>query len=247
MAKKNLQDERPSNDPDFPVKVIQELEEITQLTDQEVQRMLRQVDTKDLAMAMVGASDGFKARINANISARVAQIIEDYIASQVPVPESRVAKNQATVVEVVQALIAKGDITWPPQKEKAPPKPLDKDYLKMKKDLKKQLRGEPVVTLSFDSLTLILVGLANVARTEGILALEDVVKEAKDPDGFFILAMQLIVDGVAPKLVGEITSSRKKVLLSQYENRLDMMMTSIQATQLGENPRIIELKLRARY
>lgn len=247
MVKKNLQDERPSNDPDFQVKVIQELEETTQLTDREIQIMLREVNTKDLALAMVNASDAFKKRIYANVSARVGKIIDDYIDSQMPVSDDRAAQNQNTVVEIVQALIAKGAIVWPPEKEKAPSKPLSKDYLEMKKNLEKQLQDIPISHLDFEALTQTLVDLANVARTEGILALEHIEQEATDPDGFFSLCYQLIIDGVAPHLVKEITAARKKVLLHQYESKLDMMMTGIQATQLGENPRIIEQKLRAMF
>jgi len=247
MVKKNLQNERPSNDPDFQVKVIQELEDITQLTDQEIQRMLRQVNTQDLALAMVNASDAFKKRIYANISARVGKIIDDYIDAQMPISDNLIAQNKTTVVEIVQALITKGDIVWPPQKEKSPQKPLSKAYLKMKKDLQKQLKTIPISHLDFEALTTTLISLAQVARTEGILALETVVKDAADPDGFFSLATQLIIDGVAPKLAEEITTSRKKVLRLQYESKLDMITTGIQATQLGENPRIIEQKLRAMF
>ncbi len=247
MVKKNLQDERPSNDPNFQVKVIQELEDITQLTDQEIQRMLRQVNTQDLALAMVDASEAFKKRIYANISARVGKIIDDYINAQKPISNSLIAQNKTTVVEIVQALIAKGDIVWPPSKEKPPQKPLSKAYLKMKKDLQKQLKTIPISHLDFEALTTTLISLAQIARTEGILTLETMVKDAADPDGFFSLATQLIIDGVAPKLVEEITTSRKKVLLHQYASKLDMITTSIQATQRGENPRIIEQKLRVMF
>jgi hypothetical protein len=70
------------------------------------------------------------------------------------------------------------------------------------------------------------------------------VNEATDPDGFFSLNLQLIIDGVAPHLVKEITASRKKGLLQQYECKLDMIMTGV---QLGESPSIIEQKLGAMF
>lgn len=247
MVKENLQEERPSNDPDFQVKVIQELEDITQLTDQEIQRMLRKVNTQDLALAMVNASESFKERIYANISARVGKIIEDYIESQTPVTEERINKNRETVIEIVQKLIQSGAITWPPSTEKTASKPLSADYLKMKEMLIQKLQEKPIMHLSFEALTQTLIDLANVARTEGILALEEVIKNAKDPDGFFALAIQQIIDGVAPQLIEDITSSRKKILLSQYENKLDIIKTSILATQRGENPHIIEQRLRAMF
>ena len=115
MVKDNLQEQRPSNDPDFQVKVLRDMEEIAQLTDRDIQRMLRETNTTDLALAMIDASDAFKERININISARVGNIISEYIQSQMPVSQDRVEKHRAKLVQIAQALIAKGAITYPPR------------------------------------------------------------------------------------------------------------------------------------
>ena len=115
MVKDNLQEQRPSNDPDFQVKVLRDMEEIAQLTDRDIQRMLRETNTTDLALAMIDASDAFKERININISARVGNIIREYIQSQMPVSQDRVEKHRAKLVQIAQALIAKGAITYPPR------------------------------------------------------------------------------------------------------------------------------------
>jgi hypothetical protein len=69
-------------------------------------------------------------------------------------------------------------------------------------------------------LTDTIVNTANVARAEGILELQ---------------------------LVEELLEAKKKALLHQFETQLDMIMTGIQSTQFGNNPRIIEQKLRVMY
>ena len=117
MVEENLQNERPSKDPAFEIKVIQELEELTQLSDQAIQMMLRAVDTKDLSLALVNASDALQERIFANMSARVGTLVREYMASLEPVEGDRLTKGKARVVQLVQDLVEQGTISWPPPEE----------------------------------------------------------------------------------------------------------------------------------
>jgi len=251
MVEENLQNERPSKDPAFEIKVIQELEEITQLSDKEIQMMLREVDTKDLALALINASDALKERIFANMSARVRTLIQEYIESIEPIEEDRLAKGKALVVKLVQDLIEKGTISWPPLEEEKPVKKLSDEYLKMKEDLLAQFQNIPLSNLDLDGLTETIVNMANIARFEGILELQKIDSEAQNQKGsqneFFNLGLRLIIDGVAPQLVEELMEGKKKALLHQFETQLDMIMTGIQSTQFGNNPRIIEQKLKVMY
>ena len=248
MVKKNLQTKRPSNDPDFQVKVMQNLEEIAQLNNRDIQRMLREVDTKDLALAMVNTSDAFKERININISARVGKIIDEYIESQMPIPEDRVAKHRAVVLQITQALIARGDITWPPDKEETEGKKgAKKAYVKMKADVIAKLQTTPISHLGYSDLTEVLTNLAEIALVEGLMTLEAVVKDVKDFDGLFKEGIQLIVDGFVPSSVEEMMQTRKKVAMHQYETSLDMIITGIQAIQLGNTPRVVNRKMVMMY
>ena len=54
-----------------------DFENIADLTDREIQVMLRQVDTKDLALALLSASARLKDRIFANVSERVSGMIKE--------------------------------------------------------------------------------------------------------------------------------------------------------------------------
>ena len=251
MVEENLHNERPSKDPVFEIKVIQELEEITQLSDQEIQAMLRVVDTKDLGLALLNSSDALQERIFANMSTRVGTMIREYMEALHPVAEGRIAKTQAGVVQIIQDLIEKGSISWPPSDEKPPQRKMNPEYLDMKEDLLAQFQNTPLLSLDFNELTTTIVNLAKVARFEGILELQKIDKEAQNHKGaqneFFNLGLRLIIDGVAPQLVEELMEARKKALLHQYETQLDMIMTGIQSTQFGNDPRIIDQKLSVMY
>lgn len=251
MVEENLQNERPSKDPAFEIKVIQELEDLTQLSDQAIQMMLRAVDTKDLALALINASEALQDRIFANMSARVGTLIHEYMASLEPVEEDRLAKGKALVVKLVQDLIEQGTISWPPPKEKPPKKKLSAEYLKAKEDLLAQFQNTPISNLDFNSLNETIVNTANIARFEGILELQKVEKEAQNYSGglneFFNLGLRLIIDGMAPQLVEELMEAKKKTLLQQFETQLNMIMIGLQSTQMGNQPRIINQKLKVMY
>ena len=61
---------------------VNTFEDLVNLTDREIQRILREVDSKDLAVALIGGSDDLKDRIFSNVSERVgAMILEEMESS----------------------------------------------------------------------------------------------------------------------------------------------------------------------
>jgi len=249
MVEENLHDERPSKDPEFEIKVLQKLEEITQLSDQAIQTILRVVDTKDLALAMINTSEALQERIYANMSARVGTLIREYIQSIESIEEDRVAKGQAGLVHIVQDLIEQGKISWPPQ-DPSERKP-STEYFDQKKAVIEKLNTKPIVDMDFNELTKAVVDMAEIARMEGILQLEDLGwsmgEKPGQMDAFYNMGVRLIVDGTAPHLVEELMEAKKKVLLHHYETQLDMIITGIQSIQFGNSPRIIDQKLKVMY
>ncbi|MCL2603488.1 MAG: hypothetical protein FWD90_03320 [Defluviitaleaceae bacterium] len=89
-----------------------------------------------------------------------------------------------------------------------------------------------------------VVDLANTARKEGVLALEDRAVNMDDP--FIQKGLMLIVDGTDPELVYDIL--RVEIVTSQREGaallRWVMALEGLLSIQAGENPRIIEEKLK---
>lgn len=84
-------------------------EQISTLTDREIQTLLREVDQKDCVLALKGASDAVKAKVLGSMSERVRTFITEemcYLHSQ---PED-VLMAQAGIVGVVLALAGRGQI-----------------------------------------------------------------------------------------------------------------------------------------
>ena len=86
-------------------------DDIANLTDREIQMILREVDTKDLAVALKGASEELKNRIFSNMSERVGNMLKEEMQAAGPVRMSDVEDIQLRVVQTVRQLEEKGQIT----------------------------------------------------------------------------------------------------------------------------------------
>ncbi len=86
-------------------------DDIVKLTDREIQMMLREVDTKDLAVALKGASEELKDRILGNVSERVGTMIKEEMQFSGPVRKSDVEDVQLRVVQTVRQLEEAGQVT----------------------------------------------------------------------------------------------------------------------------------------
>jgi flagellar motor switch protein FliG len=86
-------------------------DDIAGLTDREIQMLVREVDTKDLAMAMKGASEELKDRIFANLSERVGILIKEEMELSPPMRLSDVEEIQLRIVQTVRQLEEAGQVT----------------------------------------------------------------------------------------------------------------------------------------
>lgn len=88
----------------------------------------------------------------------------------------------------------------------------------------------------------LMMECANVARREGVLALEEWVK---DKDTFLYFMLMLVCDGTDPELVHDIGSAL--IEADGYTGAAGLARTimkeGVHSVQAGENPRIIEMKL----
>ena len=85
-------------------------EDIVTLDDRSVQQVLRQVDSKDLALALKGVRDEVKRKILDNISSRAAENLTEEIEMLGPVRLKAVEEAQGAVVRVIRALEEAGQI-----------------------------------------------------------------------------------------------------------------------------------------
>jgi flagellar motor switch protein FliG len=101
------------SDPELADEVRQRMfvfEDITQLDDRSVQLVLRQVDTKDLAMALKGVRAEVRQLILHNMSERASQNLLEEIDLLGPVRLKSVEEAQGGIVRVIRSLEESGQI-----------------------------------------------------------------------------------------------------------------------------------------
>ena len=86
-------------------------DDIANLTDREIQLILREVDSKDLSTALKGASDEMKDRIFGNVSERVGTMMKEEMDFSGPVRMSDVEEVQIRIVQTVRQLEEAGQVT----------------------------------------------------------------------------------------------------------------------------------------
>ena len=113
------------------------------------------------------------------------------------------------------------------------------------KDTKRREAGSNLLLETFEKM----MELTNISRKEGLLSLEETCNKLEDIGSNIYLKtmIMLVVDGTDPELVEQLCLSRYFSLnLDGYEGlQYLVMMIGCLAIQAGENPRIIEEKLRA--
>lgn len=85
-------------------------EDITTLDDRSVQLILRQVDNKDLAVALKGVPEQVKEKIQRNMSERAGQSLMEEIELMGPVRLKDVEGSQGAIVRVIRTLEEAGQI-----------------------------------------------------------------------------------------------------------------------------------------
>ncbi|MDR7435813.1 MAG: flagellar motor switch protein FliG [Armatimonadota bacterium] len=85
-------------------------EDLLNLDDRAIQQVLRAVDSKDLALAMKGASPELRQKIFSNMSQRAAEMLKEDMEFMGPVRRRDVEEAQQRIVNVVRKLEESGDI-----------------------------------------------------------------------------------------------------------------------------------------
>ena len=85
--------------------------DLAKLTDREIQTLLREVEQKDLTMALKGADEELKEKILGNMSERVRQFIQEEMEFAGPMRLSEVEEVQLRIVHQARQLEDQGQIT----------------------------------------------------------------------------------------------------------------------------------------
>jgi len=85
-------------------------EDIVKLEDRAVQLVLREIDQKDLALAVRGVSDDVREKVFKNLSQRAADMLREEIEVQPPQPKRVVEEAQGKVVAAIRRLEEAGEL-----------------------------------------------------------------------------------------------------------------------------------------
>lgn len=85
-------------------------EDIINLEDRSIQRILREVETKDLAMSLKGTKEDVKEKIFKNMSERAQAMLRDEMEYMGPVRAREVQEIQAKIVGIIRTLEVAGEI-----------------------------------------------------------------------------------------------------------------------------------------
>ncbi len=112
-AEKNILQSLEAEDPDLAAEIKNMMfvfDDVVLLDDRSVQRLLKEVETKDLSLALKAASDDVKNKIYTNVSERVAVMIKEEMEFMGPTRLSDVEAAQTRIVEAVRRLEEEGQI-----------------------------------------------------------------------------------------------------------------------------------------
>ncbi|MCE3236603.1 MAG: flagellar motor switch protein FliG [Vampirovibrio sp.] len=85
-------------------------EDIIHLDDRSIQRVLREVDTKDLALSLKGSNNDVQEKIFKNMSERACTILKDDMEYMGAVRAKDVQEKQTYIVSIIRALESAGEI-----------------------------------------------------------------------------------------------------------------------------------------
>ena len=112
-TEKNILEGLSQRDPEIANEVKNLLfvfEDIANMDERSIQRMLREVDGKDLALALKTANEDLLAKVYKNMSQRAAQTLKEDIEVLGPVRVRDVGRAQQTIVDVIRTLEENGQI-----------------------------------------------------------------------------------------------------------------------------------------
>lgn len=112
-TEKTILEDLEATDPDLAEKIRNMLfvfEDIAKMDDFSIQRALREVDGKDLALAMRGASEEVRQSIFRNISKRAGEVLKEELEYMGPVRIRHVEEAQSRIVKAIRTLEETGEI-----------------------------------------------------------------------------------------------------------------------------------------
>ncbi|AUH00384.1 flagellar motor switch protein FliG [Prodigiosinella confusarubida] len=100
-------------DGELAQKIIDEMflfENLVEVDDRSIQRLLQEVESESLLIALKGAEQGLREKFLRNMSQRAAEILRDDLATRGPVRMSQVENEQKAILLIVRRLADSGEM-----------------------------------------------------------------------------------------------------------------------------------------
>jgi flagellar motor switch protein FliG len=112
-TERNIMEYLEENDPELAEEIKKRLfvfEDILRLDDRSLQRVLREVELKELGLALKGATEDLRNKFFKNMSKRAAEMLKEDMDFMGPVRVKDVEESQQKIVNVVRSLEEAGEI-----------------------------------------------------------------------------------------------------------------------------------------
>lgn len=112
-TERNIMEHLEENDPELAEEIKRRLfvfEDISKMDDRSLQRVLREVEMKELSLALKGATEELRGKFFRNMSKRASEMLKEDMDYMGPVRVKDVEEAQQKVVNVVRALEDVGEI-----------------------------------------------------------------------------------------------------------------------------------------
>lgn len=101
------------NDPELAAQIKQKMfvfEDLVLVDDRGFQKLLRKIETTELAIALKAASEEVKEKVFRNMSSRAAEMLREEMEDLGPVRMKEVSDAQQNITNIIQEMEAKGEV-----------------------------------------------------------------------------------------------------------------------------------------
>jgi flagellar motor switch protein FliG len=111
---KEILDQIEQKDPDVAMEIKRLMflfEDIVKIQDKDIQRLLKEVDRKDIALALKVADEKLRTKIFGNMSERAADLLKEELQYMGMVKLKEVEGAQARIIDILKNLEESGEIS----------------------------------------------------------------------------------------------------------------------------------------
>jgi hypothetical protein len=197
----------------------------TRVNNMAIQRVLRQIDTGELAVALLGLSDEDRSIFLRNMSVRAVELLKNEIADLEAHPKETFKESSGKTQKKLLSMLGK--------------------HLEMTRDDEERTPDKvPAINWkSEEELIETFAQLVRFVRRHGALSIESVISDDLPP--LLKKGLELYVDGWDPSLIQSILEQLKETLITRYINKQNMILEGIGTLTGFDFPIVAEEKLRA--